>query len=327
MAISTSIRGAVLDLGSNSFKIMLAEQRGNILTLFKEKAEVTRLGHSVALSGELHPKAIKRSLKVLNDYRKEVENFQPEQIVITGTSAFRTAINREVLLLAIRELFGTSVKVLSGSKEGKLIYQGLSTHSKWAKQNLINLDLGGGSIEIIHGRNGKALASESFTLGCVRMRDLFFDHQPIHPTAILRAKRQIVEVIHKATEKYAPLKMLLTATGGSMGNLCAIFGMRNKKKLGVEGFSMSYDDMNMFLDLLAPLSLKRLRAVPGMPADRADLMVPALVVFTTCMELLKAPAIHYASRGLRYGLWKEWICNTPFDRIISLEGKSHNPNK
>ncbi|MFH1067866.1 MAG: hypothetical protein V1746_08200 [bacterium] len=307
--VKKPIRGAVLDLGSNSFKFMLAEQCGGVLRVHKEKLWTTRLGGSVATTEKLQAEAIRRSLRVLQECRQHAEQFQAESFVAVGTSALRSASNRREFLDPARRVLGFPVRVISGKAEAELIYEGVASHPRWQKEEIVLLDLGGGSLEGMNGKKGRFASGKTLPLGCVRMRDLLLPRPPYAPDEIEKARIYLAQKLRPLARLAPSPCFKLLASGGTMTALCT---MRHRSEL--EGCCLKRATMLRFLHQLAPLSLAQLKRAPRLQRDRADIIVPGLLTLLAAMDVLGKDALYCSTRGLRHGVWRRWI-GQPFARI------------
>ncbi|NCZ53919.1 MAG: hypothetical protein EBY81_08500, partial [Verrucomicrobia bacterium] len=115
------IRAAVLDLGSNTFKLLLAEQSGSTLRLHHEKAYPVRLGQGVALTGKIQPATSRRALRLLARLQRKIRIFHPSKIIAVATGTLRLARNRQSFLLPASRILGRKISLLTGHTEGRLI--------------------------------------------------------------------------------------------------------------------------------------------------------------------------------------------------------------
>ena len=313
------MRGAVMDLGSNSFKLMLAEQMGGMLKIHFEKAFVTRIGENLVNEGKITCVAMDRAMKVLRQCRLMIQKFQPDVVQVVGTSALRTAHNAGEFLTEAADILSTPIKVISGAQEARLVYSGIVSNQHWRNADVICLDLGGGSLEVTVGNEGEWLKGKSFAVGCVRMRDRFMTKYPLRGGEIPQARvflkhemNDFLKRISKTSER-----TMLVGCGGSISTLCSIHAGYFLPTQELEGFTLTLEDIARFAEKLSRMSLTQIRRMPAMPRNSADIMLPAAITFLYLMETLGIDQIHCATRGLRYGVWMDWI--KPFRTVEHLE--------
>lgn len=333
------MRGAVIDLGSNSFKLFLAEQKKDCLMVHTELAEVTRLGEGIVHTNKLSSQAIRRSLEVLKKYAEEISRFNPDKMVMLGTSALRLATNRNLFISQAEKILKSKVQIVSERGEGELVYAGLLSHPKWrsksentknAKQ-IVQLDLGGGSLEIVGGKGTDISFVHSLPIGCVRLRDMFLKNQPLEPSELIRAMLHLNEKLLPVQKKLINYSNALwVATGGSATMLAAVIDAlklknrtskikkENLKQLE-EGCLLTLNELEELFNTVSSMTLDEICALPSIPKNRADLAASALLVYITLMRISSVSKLHISWRGLRYGAWSRWICPEPFNHLKMLK--------
>jgi exopolyphosphatase/guanosine-5'-triphosphate,3'-diphosphate pyrophosphatase len=313
-----SFRGAILDVGSNSVKFMLAEQRGGTLHIVKEEAITTRLGASLALTGKITQQSAEDTLAVFRRCRQEAEAFGAEKMVAVGTSALRSAENSSIVLDPARGLLGTSIRIISGKLEGELVYAGATASPRWRTKTILVIDVGGGSVEFVLGRQGKVLKSISLPLGCVRIRDLFLQEQPPDPLGLQNASLHLEGEIKKRVVKHLPKHFACVGTGGTMLTLAMIQRGQGavSRPVEMEGTSLSRPELKGLCQKLSEQSLASLQAHPSIPKKRADIITAGSLIYSSALAALGPGEIHCSTRGLRYGLWCKMLAPRPITRMI-----------
>ncbi|MCX6935644.1 MAG: hypothetical protein NTZ01_05575, partial [Verrucomicrobia bacterium] len=172
-----SIRAAVLDLGSNTFKLLLAEQTGSVLHISHEKAYPVRLGEGVASTGRIQTATCQRALLLLTRLQRMITKFQPQQIFAVATGTLRRAKNGKSFILPASRIIGKKITLLTGHEEGRLIALAARQLSP-PPQPRFHIDLGGGSLEVIDSLRPAKPKIVSLNLGCVAVRDTLLPHHP-----------------------------------------------------------------------------------------------------------------------------------------------------
>ena len=297
------MRYAVFDLGSNSIKFVVAEERAGRVSILRERSISTRLAEHLIDTCELRPEAIERTLTALRELRAEAEDLRVEQFDAVATSAVRDSRNRRAFLKAAREVLGFRVRLLSGSEEAETIFSGVAADPHWRGKDLFILDIGGGSAEWVQGHQGKMEKRISLPLGAVRLRERFLHDYPVAPdTAGLLVETVRGQLAHPLAH-YALGNRRLVGTGGTVTCLAAI----EKELLDfdprkIDRSSLTLEQVRDLMHRFTGLTLDKLRAMPGLPAKRADLIIPGTAVVLATMELLGAKRLHVSVRGLRYGV-------------------------
>ena len=308
-----SFRGAVLDLGSNTFKLLLAEQTGSTLRVHHEKAYPARLGEGVALTRRIRPASCHRSLALLTRLEKKISLFQPHKTIAVATGTLRQAKNSASFLIPASRILKKKVLLLSGTEEGRLIGLAARTLSRTASPRF-HIDLGGGSIEIIDSLRPTRPKIFSLNLGCVAVRDTLLSQHPPSPYQWIQAFHSIRKALKKIP--VPTRKTRATFSGGTGHAYACLIRRKNMKARKLEGFSLSLSSLETLILRLLPLSLPQLRALPGMPTDRASLALPAFLVLRETMLRLRLSCVHLTTHGLRYGVWLDRLAPSRISKIL-----------
>lgn len=293
-------RAAIIDLGSNTFKLMLVEQAGKKLSIHYETAITVRLGERLHHTRKLPSKAILRALQALKKFQKHIKKFHAKKIIALGTHALRSAKNRNSFLKPAEKILGIKIHVISGKKEGELVYAGISSNPSFRKSEILNLDIGGGSTECIHGKKRKLSSVESIPIGCVHLRDLFFKRYPVSPIQITHTEKYIQKKLSPIAKKHTSFHGKLLSSGGTINALCSILYLSNDYR-SFEGKKITQQQLHNIIIYLSSLSLPQIRKIPFLPSDRADIILPGALILYTSMKLLNIKTLQTSTRGLRYG--------------------------
>ena len=309
----TTLRGAVLDLGSNTFKLLLAEQTGSTLRIHHEKAYPVRLGEGVALTGRLRPATCRRALTVLTQLQRKIRAFRPDETVAVATGTLRRAKNAKTFLLPASKILQVPIQLLSGHEEGRLIALAARSLSHGPSPRF-HIDLGGGSLEVIDSLRPNHPHIVSLNLGCVAVRDSLLPQHPPSPDqwekAIGAIRRSLKKIPAPAHKSHA------TFSGGTGHAYACLLNRKNMKARKLEGFPLTRTKLETLLLRVLPLSLRQLQSLPGMPSDRASVALPAFLVLRETMQKLKLSFVRLTTHGLRYGVWLDRLSPAPLKRIL-----------
>ena len=297
------MRYAVFDLGSNSIKCVMAEVRGRGIHVLHEESIGTRLAEHLIDTCELRPEAIARTLDALRQIRAKAGELGIVKFRAVATSAVRDSRNRREFLRAAKEVLGFPVRLFSGTEEAETIFAGVMADPHWRGKDIFILDIGGGSAEWVQGRHDKLEKRISLPLGAVRLRERFLHQYPVAPdTANLLVETIRAQISHPLGD-YSLGARRLVGTGGTITCLVAIH-----KKLAhfdprkIDHTSLTIEQVRTLMRSFTGLTLEKLRAMPGLPSKRADLIIPGTAVILATMEVLGAKRLHVSVRGLRYGV-------------------------
>ena len=307
-----SIRGAVLDLGSNTFKLLLAEQKQGVLRIFHEKAYPVRLGEGVAVTGKLQPASVRRALRVLSSLQKKIHAFGAQKVTAVATGTLRRARNRHAFLRPATRILRQPVRLLSGQEEGRLIGLAARVLSRPPRPRY-HLDLGGGSLEVIDFLHPKKPKIRSLDLGCVAVRDTLLSRQPPSPDEWMRARQKIAQTLAKISR---PTRLTqATFTGGTGHAYACLLRKKNMKARRLENLPIRRPELVRQILRLLPLSAREIARLPGMPEDRVTVALPAFLVLDEVIGRLRLSHVRISTHGLRYGVWLGHIAPCPIRRI------------
>lgn len=289
------MRRGVIDIGTNTVNLLVADvQCGQIVTLMA-KDRTTRLGEGVNERGQLLPAAIARTIQAVNEFQTEAKALGATDVIALTTSASRDAANRSEFFDRVLQTCGLEVKLISGDREAELIFRGVSSDSAWSGRPILVMDVGGGSAEFIQGRDGKMEMFQSLPLGALRLTEQFGEGRFAELCEHLRA------TLRHALARYDFKGRQLIGTGGTITTLGRIYTAAASPTDAVDHLLLSHQHVKSLLDQLRGLPLAQRRKVPGLPPERADIIVAGGAVFLIAMEVLGARELAVSVRNLRYG--------------------------
>ena len=194
------MRVAVIDCGTNSIRLLIADVAGDNFREISRDMEIVRLGQGVDKTGQFHPDAITRTLSAVDKYASEIARRGVEKIRFCATSATRDATNRQLFIDGVVERLGIAPEVISGEEEAFLSFTGATKELPDSFAPFLVIDIGGGSTEFVLG-NRKVIAAKSVNIGCVRMSERHFLHDPATASEIESARKDIQNAIMEASRQ------------------------------------------------------------------------------------------------------------------------------
>ena len=191
------VRRAVIDVGTNSVKLLVADVAGREVRPVSEQSKQTRLGHGFYETHRLRPEAIAATASALADFAAAARAARAVSIRVFATSAAREAVNREELTTAIERASGLKVEIISGDQEADWGFQGVTTDPDLAQTPLLLMDVGGGSAQFILGQDGRKLARHSFPLGSVRLLETIPCSDPPTPAELAACRQWLKDFLRK----------------------------------------------------------------------------------------------------------------------------------
>ncbi|MBW8865639.1 MAG: exopolyphosphatase, partial [Verrucomicrobia bacterium] len=173
-----TVRRAVIDVGTNSIKLLVADVRGHEVLPVHEESRQTRLGKGFYETHKLQPETIAHTAEAVWEFGEIARERESSSIRVIATSAARDALNPRDLTNAIERASGLKTEIITGAREAEWAFQGVATDAELARHPLLLLDVGGGSTEFILGQGKKKSFAHSFPLGTVRLMEKFPHKDP-----------------------------------------------------------------------------------------------------------------------------------------------------
>ncbi|HTS19187.1 MAG TPA: Ppx/GppA phosphatase family protein [Verrucomicrobiae bacterium] len=283
------MRRAIIDIGTNTVKVLVADISGGQVVPILAKDRTTRLGEKVDDNKKLLPAAIERTVQAIQDFLAEGRALGVVDFRALTTSAARDAVNREEFFDRVRGVCGLEVELISGEREAELIFRGVSSDPEWSGKRILVVDVGGGSAEFIQGRGGVVERLRSLPLGALRLTEKFGEGRFEELCEYLRT------TLGEALAGHEAGRCRLIATGGTVVTLARV-------ECGVADHgTISREKLEALLRRLGAMPLAERKKVPGLPAERADIIVCGGAVILTAMDVLDASELTVSVRNLRYG--------------------------
>jgi exopolyphosphatase/guanosine-5'-triphosphate,3'-diphosphate pyrophosphatase len=290
---------AVIDLGSNSFRLVVFSYGDGWWRRTDEIHETVRIGAGLDATGELQPEPMERALETVEMYAHFCRATGVDEVRPVATSAIRDARNQAEFVRAARERSGLAVEVLSTDDEAYYGY--LAAINSTALRDGIVLDLGGGSLQLTQVRDRHAHAMRSWPLGAVRMTERFLSNGgPAKPKHLKALRAHVAEALADAPW----LEGDLVGIGGTTRNLAAAAELEAElPSFGVQGFQLRRDALDALVERLAALPAEERGKVPGIKAGRGDLILAGAVVVQSVMEHGGFAVLEATEAGLREGVF------------------------
>jgi exopolyphosphatase/guanosine-5'-triphosphate,3'-diphosphate pyrophosphatase len=298
------MRVAVVDLGTNTTRLLVADVDGRELTEVERRNAITRLGEGVDSGGRLLDGAMERVFEVVRGYRQMIDELGAERTIAVATSAVRDASNGEEFRRALRERFGIEARIISGDEEAHLTFAGATLERAPGGDVLMVLDIGGGSTEYVIGQPGDGPSfNVSTQAGSVRQTERHLHHDP--PTDIeveeLRAEiRGIVDSSVPAGVRASVSDGVAVAgTPTSMAAIDQALDPYDPRR--VHGYRISLESCVRIERMLAGLPEAERRNVTGLHPERAPTIVAGAVILVESMRSFGLESIEVGEHDILYG--------------------------
>lgn len=293
---------AVIDLGSNSFHLLIADCDGRNFSIVDRFSKKIQLAEGLATTGQLSPAAMKRGLACLEEFLLVLRRYPVQKMRVVATQAVRQASNSDEFVEQVKTL-GLEIEIISGPREAELIFHGINNSLPSIPGNRLIIDIGGASTEIAIGNQQSIITAQSLPMGCVAWRDRFFSNGARFADALAiatAAARETLEPIRESLSSHDWSEVY--ASSGSAKMLYAI-----SKANGWSEELVSDEALGRIEAAIAPLAHHSDIKLEGLKADRQDLLAPGLSIMKALMEGLGFRTIHYSKTALREGVLGEMM--------------------
>jgi exopolyphosphatase / guanosine-5'-triphosphate,3'-diphosphate pyrophosphatase len=298
------VRVAVVDLGTNSTRLLVADVDGAVREL-ERRTDVTRLGEGVDASGRLTEDAMGRVFEVLSRYREEIDRLGAERVLAVATSAVREAENADEFRAALSERFGMEARTVSGEEEARLTFLGATASLRDRDTATTVLDIGGGSTEFVVGVPGADPDFHVSTrVGSVRHTERHLHDDPPHPDQVADLSREVERTILREVPTAVRDRVTAgIAVAGTATSLAAIDqSLQPYDSERVEGYTLQLGACERMLAMLAALPLSERREVPGLHPDRAPTIVAGAVILVEAMRAFGLEAMTASEADILHGV-------------------------
>lgn len=283
------MRLAAIDIGSNAARLLINDviegplAKPDFIKLTLVRVPL-RLGFDVFERGEIPEDKIDMVVKTLLSFKLLLEVYGVKHFLAVATSAMRDAANSQQILNLVKKESGIDIKVISGDEEANYVYESHVAENLSKNESYLYIDVGGGSTELSFFSDGKLVTKESFNIGTIRL-----------------LKNQVSEEQWNEIKRFVKQKTggyhHITAIG-SGGNINKIFSLSKKK----EGRPLPLELLRNYYKEFSSISLSQRISLYQLREDRADVIVPALLIYINVMRWADAEEIFVPKIGLADGL-------------------------
>lgn len=296
------MRVAIIDIGTNSTRLLVADVDDGRVTELERRSTVTRLGRGVDTSRQLAAEAIEDVAKTVGDYIAIYEPLHPESISALATSAVRDAENSGAFLAELRERFALNARILDGNEEARLTYLGACAADP-PKDSTLVVDIGGGSTELVVGSGLEVTFHTSLQVGTVRHTERHLRHDP--PAAPeLEAlaedvRRQIFAELANAEFFDIGGGIAVAGTPTSLAAIEQELDPYDPER--VHGFVLSLDSVQRMYSMLSGKTLEERLEVTGLHPGRAPTIVAGVVILIQVMRAFGLREIQVSEHDILHG--------------------------
>ena len=298
---------AAIDLGTNTFHLIIAEKNGSSFQIIYKTNEPVRLGEDITKDNLIIPIAFERGINCLKEFKNILEKYNVVTIKATGTSGIRSAINGQEFVNAVKEQTGIEIDIIGGDDEAQFIYEGVKLSGAISATSLI-MDIGGGSTEFILCDEDKLIWKKSYNIGAARLMQKFFKSDPLNTidkNLIFEHLANELKELQLICNEHQP--QTLIGSAGAFETFTAMIypdlnidiisvtelPLSAYKKLAIEIINSSHEERTQMKNLI-PL--------------RVDMIVMAALQINYIIENLGIQKIKLSTYDLKMGVLKS-LCN------------------
>ena len=300
--VRESVKVAALDIGSNSFHLVVARiVAGSVQILHRVKQKV-RLADGLSAEGELSAEAQQRGLDTLATIAESLQDFAPESVRVVATHTLRKASNAKAFLQEAKKVFPFPIEIISGAEEARLIYQGVAHTNHQQGQRLV-IDIGGGSTEFIIGEGFETKILRSLQMGCVSYTSKFFKNGDLKPKAFAKAitcAQQELEMIDKKFNQIGWKSCI-----GTSGTIKSIIELASQLDSTNRENCVSLSDLHTLMNLCCAAGNSKDLKLQDLNDDRRPVFAAGLAILIAIFKSMGISEMELSSAALREGVLYE----------------------
>ncbi|MCS6973786.1 MAG: exopolyphosphatase [Cyclobacteriaceae bacterium] len=298
-------RIAILDLGTNTFHLLIAEKKKDDWQVLLRDRQAVKIGQGGINESRILPDAMERAIAALKNFMIPIRSMHISRVYAFGTSAIRVAVNRDEFIKRVKDQTGITIRILSGDEEAAFIYHGVRKALQLRDEKTLITDIGGGSVEFIITGKGGMLWRKSLEIGAQRLLEKFQHHDPILPEEIHSLNeylKQKLQPVTHALQVFCP--EVLVGSSGTFDTLSEIYCLKHNIPLPVDSPETPLT-LNGFAEIYSELIRKNRSerlAIPGMIEMRVDMIVVACCLIKFLLDHYPFSAIRVSSYAMKEGI-------------------------
>jgi len=302
-------RSAFIDIGTNTILCLIADIRDTgRFRVLEDMAEIARLGQGVDQSGIIGAAGEQRAIEILARYRDRCRDLGVEEIIAVGTSALRDARNSDGVRARIRDALGIDVRVISGAQEAGYSFLAVQRGLSLQGQELLVIDIGGGSTEFILGNENRITRALSIDVGSVRLTERHLHSDPVSAAEVAAMSAVAEAQLAGITDDIAAHAGSATWVGiaGTFTTLAAIERkLARYSRSQVHGSVLTLAEVKRQVAMLQQRTIAERKQIIGLEPKRADVIFAGAYLIEKLMQRFGAKQVVVSDQGVRYGLLHE----------------------
>jgi len=308
MSVDQPIFLASLDLGSNSFHLLISEWRDGVLREVKRHKDLVQLARAVDDNGELDQQAMQRALASLRHCRQHLDQYSISHLRVVGTQILRQCRTPEAFILEAESILNAPIDIISGDEEASLVYQGVVAGLDPASRQgtTLVLDIGGASTEVITGKNGDIQEKASLKLGCVTLANRFFQSRVKIERASFESSQAVAREAFLSIKPKFTRRPINLAVGAS-GTLRVLLDLLRF------GSDAHLDIARSQIEHLIESIVKTQSMSASLDDNlRWDVLPAGIAILSAFFDVFEFESVQVSSHSIKEGMMLDWIShNTP----------------
>jgi exopolyphosphatase / guanosine-5'-triphosphate,3'-diphosphate pyrophosphatase len=298
---------ASIDVGTNTVLLLIAELDKGISDIL-DISTITRLGEGLKEKGLISDEAMTRTFYALEKYRKIIDEKNVCEVSCVGTSALREGGNAEVFLKMVKDKLKFNIRVISGHDEAYYTYLSVKNDELIKDENIIVVDIGGGSTEIMKGDSRGFFDFVSLPTGTVKLTEMFVKHNPPIEDELSSLVSYAKDLLKLPFNSCASS---LVGTGGTITNLANILlGLEIFDKNKIHTYKITLNKIDTLIDMMKNMPASERRFIKGMETGREDILLQGIIFLREIMVCFGFDDLIVSSKGVRYGVIYERLRGT-----------------
>jgi exopolyphosphatase / guanosine-5'-triphosphate,3'-diphosphate pyrophosphatase len=304
------LKYASVDIGTNTLLLLVCRvDSGGNLEILKDEHKIARLGEDLLKNGFISDEAVERAKKILEKYKLIIDKYKIEEskLICCATSAVREAENGSDVREKLEKIISHKIEIISGEEEAQLSFLGSVENNEFS----CVLDIGGGSTEIILGRDGKISDKTSIKIGAVKITEKFLKSSPPLESEIKSArnfiKKSLQENINFKINSYKNNSKIITVAGTPTTLAQIHLGLKDYSREKIHNYFISQSEIEMTCDKIFSKPKNKLISEYNVHPNRADVISGGLLILLEFINFVQADGIFISCNGLRFGLIKKLI--------------------
>jgi exopolyphosphatase/guanosine-5'-triphosphate,3'-diphosphate pyrophosphatase len=305
------VRIAAIDIGSNSIHMVIAEAtHADTFSVLDREREVVQVGRGSFEDGRLRRDAMQRSADALARFVQLARRRSVDRILCTATAAVREAKNGGDFLKLARRVSGISPRVIPSEEEGRLIHLAAQAALRLPSQPALIVDIGGGSVQLVHVNGTELLKVVAVPLGALRLTETLIEHDPPSDDELERLRRTARKQLRRALDDLdGPAPEIVYGSSGSIHALAELAHLEEhgRELPQLNGHVLELEALSALTRRLERMSHEERSALPGIDEARAEILLPGALVLEQVLRLTGLPGLTLSDYGVREGLVTDWL--------------------